>query len=115
MPLKGVLTGESLPTRLAEERFVSGMRVPVPLQVVLAIERQSTHVASERAWWGSRILHGSVDRRLWRVLCWGVAVRHRSGLRSVGLGGVVVVAVVVVVVVQVRVGHDGWHRLTRGV
>lgn len=31
VPLQGVLPGESLSTELAEERFVAGMRVPVPL------------------------------------------------------------------------------------
>ena len=80
------------------------------LQVVLAIEGQGTHIASERAWRGSRILHGRADWRLWHILCLGLAIRHLGRLRSVGFRGVVVVAIV-----KVGVCHDRRHRLTGGV
>ena len=47
--LQRVLAREGLPTTpVAHERLLAGVRIPVPLQVVLPIERQRAHVAGER-------------------------------------------------------------------
>ena len=111
MPLQGVLTGEGLSTGLAEKRFVTSMGIPMTLQVVLTIKGQSTHIAGEWAWGGSRILHGTVDRGLWNILrrVRGV-VLHLGRLRPVWFRGTVVI-----VVVQLSVGHDRRHRLSGSV
>lgn len=109
--LEGVLPGESLPTRLAEERFFSVVCVPVSLQVVLTIEGQSTHIACKGACRGSRILGLNVDRWLWnlRKLRLGMVVRQSGRLRPMRFGGAIIV-----VVVQMRVGHDRRRRLPGG-
>lgn len=111
MSLEGVLTSESLSARLAEEGFVSGMSIPMSFQVMLTVEGQGTHIASEWAWWRSRILHRTVDWRLWHVLCLGLVISRQLGcLWSAGFRGTMVA-----VIIQLRVGHDRGHRLPRGV
>ena len=74
---------------------------------MLPIKGQGTHIASEWTWRGSRILHGTVDRRLWHVLSRGRAVLDLGRLRSVGVRGAMVV-----VVIKLSVVHDRGHRLS---
>jgi hypothetical protein len=70
------------------------MGVPMSLQVVLTIEGQCTHIASKRAWRGSRVLHGTVDRGLRHILCLGLAVSHLCRLGSLRFRGAPIVAVI---------------------
>ena len=113
MPFKCVLTGESLSTWVARERLFSVVRVAMALQIVLAIEGQSAHIAGERARGGSGILHGNIsDRGLLhkRILRLGVVVRHSVRLRPVGIGGPMIA-----IVVKLMVVRDGGCRLPGGI
>lgn len=64
VPLECVLPCERLPApAIAEERLLTRVRVPVSLEVVLAVERQRAQVARERSRGRSGIL-GRADRTL---------------------------------------------------
>ncbi len=86
MPLQSVLPRERLPApAVAEEWLLTRVRVAVPLEVVLAIERQRAQVAGERARGRSGIL-GRADRALAvrslrTVLCRCHVGHCRGGLR----------------------------------
>lgn len=82
--LQRVLAREGLPaTPVAYEWLLASVRVPVPLQVVLPIERQRTHVAGEWPLRRRRILRHTC------LLCVGGVARihRRMGRHGWGMWG----------------------------
>ena len=61
-------------TTIAEERFLAGVRVSVPLQVVLAVEGERTHVAGKRPLRGCGVLRCPI--RVIRVDGMRLVLRH---------------------------------------